>query len=672
MSNSPFFNSGKAIKKLSSFIMEIWGKGGKRKGFSRLRTPDDKLYPYGFTPPQDFYLDPSKLDPRMAEIGISQSGGYDGGSIEYGVRVFNHPSKYFQPSTSERLQHRYSTYDYQEEFARKKFVHLLDSFQDQTKTPLKAELGPTDQWKYNSLYSANKFASTKEAFLESFFQTPFDNEDPTYYGFELEIDAENSPLFNGEVLKFIKTFGKYDGEIGSREKIYDIFKTQMFKFIKSNRANADNPLSSIGNNKFQERAYYIQKIAGLDKLIENFGEGSEAKQFVDYQKDMIELDFQEDVSQNIGYLTSLYKYLSYSRTKGKYIIPENLLRFDIKIIVTDIRKFNRFVREPKQFGNKIYAFADKISRYEYKLYECQFKFDKMPHGDVIKNNDTPGTEPEPYVIKFDYKFSTLNFKRYSGKLEGSATSEAGKAYDGQITYYEIDNSKMLGTYSALEFEQGRDGSDKMTSYAISNYMKTDGDGKAHYRQNTLTGVEKESALFLKDIPTPVESGVFRAPNYGIDANDSDRLKTLSRRDKLKQALRSRIKQAVDSIKQSAGDLGKQLINAGIGEVNRQILSKAALLNKSLQNIRDGIPGLERMSAPRNVYRKYDPLETALLNAFRAGGPLVSGLLTTGYMKGKDRLKAALDKSSAYVADTPKNLTGFSNVYGPRLGPRGPL
>jgi hypothetical protein len=203
-------------------------------------------------------------------------------------------------------------------------------------------------------------------------------------------------------------------------------------------------------------------------------------------------------------------------------------------------------------------------------------------------------------------------------------------------------------------------------------MKTDGDGKAHYRQNTLTGVEKESALFLKDIPTPVESGVFRAPNYGIDANDSDRLKTLSRRDKLKQALRSRIKQAVDSIKQSAGDLGKQLINAGIGEVNRQILSKAALLNKSLQNIRDGIPGLERMSAPRNVYRKYDPLETALLNAFRAGGPLVSGLLTTGYMKGKDRLKAALDKSSAYVADTPKNLTGFSNVYGPRLGPRGPL
>jgi len=687
----PIINGRNFFPNLGRLVMEIYGKEKVIKGRSKKRNQYNKLYPIGFTPPEDLWQIPETLDPRMAALGISQSGGAFGASIEYGARNFVHPSEIYSVGTLDKLQNRYAIYDNREEFSKKKFIHLLDNFQEEPKSnigALKSEpkpgtpklIGKFPDW---STDRAARYQQDK-TLSEPFFQTNFDNEDPTYYGFDLEIEG-TSPLINGDILKFIRTFGRYDADIASRENIYKIFKPQLMKFIRSSFIT-DNPNGDVGNRKFQEKLYYIQSISGLDKIVENFGDGSDVRQFVDYKKDVIQLSFRDDVSQNIGYLTTLYKTLSYSRLQGKYIIPENLLRFDIKITITDIRKFTRFVRNTvgsELSQNLIYAFTDRMSKYEYKLYECQFKFDKMPHGDVVKNGDQPGTEPEEYIIKFDYKFATLNFRKYSGYILG-AEPKKGEAMEGMIYYYDVDNSKTLGTFSKDQIEKLQDlGSEKVYSYAIQNLSNTFGDGEGYFAQSTYGGVKNGSQkLYLADIPQPfrgdeTREGVKIAPNYGDQDTDSDRIQKLTRWQKLKAAAKDRLKDQYEKLKDIGGDLARSVKNAARQEVNAQIGAKAALLNKTISETlnRKGIPGLSQMSYPRNVYySNLSPFQQSILNSFGAAGPLVNGLLQNTLLTNRDSLASfnKLDKwlekqrTSGFPlderAERQKTLLRNSNIY----------
>jgi hypothetical protein len=89
--------------------------------------------------------------------------------------------------------------------------------------------------------------------------------------------------------------------------------------------------------------------------------------------------------------------------------------------------------------------------------------------------------------------------------------------------------------------------------------------------------------------------------------------------------------ALDKVKKNP--LGKSLPfdklkgdlkNAAVREVNRQIRTQAALLNKTLNNIRDSIPYAGKMSAPTNVYDTTNsPLKNDVVNSVRdfVGGSL---------------------------------------------------
>ena len=51
---------------------------------------------------------------------------------------------------------------------------------------------------------------------------------------------------------------------------------------------------------------------------------------------------------------------------GKQVIPENLLRFDAYIIITEIRKYQRVFKINYPMGVDVYN--DLLSKYTYKLY----------------------------------------------------------------------------------------------------------------------------------------------------------------------------------------------------------------------------------------------------------------------------------------------------------------
>ncbi len=433
--------------------------------------------------------------------------------------------------TSDTLEIRRKNYDFYEDFSSKQFTHLLDYFQD-----------------LNFPYGNEKIIETpqvtKNLYLGSFIRTTDDNEDPTMLGYDLMIKVEDSPLFNRSIDSFISLMtGLGNSEIASRQSILDEFKTQFYRFIKNDLSVSTNAETFLG--KSGVKTYYLKGIGGLDNLNET-NDSNKIKSFVDYGAEFITLDFNEDVTQNIGYLASLYKMLSWSRINGKQIIPENLLRFDIDITITEIRKYNRVF---KNVDNSVDVYADLISKYTYTLYECQFFFDKLPHGDTL---DLSAPSPiDKYQFKFNYKYSTMKFTKF--KLNSTDRSEREITIDNK--YDNITRTKSKET-SNNQISNGRIVSTPNTPKLKKLYRYSEEDGKVLTtdgdRQGTtqdLKNQEKKKGLFDK---------------------------------------------AIDTLK-------KDLTNAVIREANRQILTQAALLNRTLENIRNAIPGAGRMSAPTNVY-----------------------------------------------------------------------
>jgi hypothetical protein len=260
--------------------------------------------------------------------------------------------------------------------------------------------------------------------LSQFQQTPFENNDPVMFGFEIIIDDISSPLLNGSVLDFLKIYSGVD-EIKYKIPVYEDFKQQFVKLFRTKTtvnindeqisisktkpgyANTDSSKDLFRGGKTSYMSYYLKKIGGLDNLIES--NTTDKKKFlVDYRTDFITLDFNEDVSLTMGTLAHLYKLLYWSKPNGKNLVPENLLRFNCDIIVSECRNFNR-VRKAIDGGN-LEVIKDNLSRYVYSLKECQLFFNTMPHGaDVDMSNITTY---DNYSIQFDYKYSTVKFERF--------------------------------------------------------------------------------------------------------------------------------------------------------------------------------------------------------------------------------------------------------------------
>jgi hypothetical protein len=262
--------------------------------------------------------------------------------------------------------------------------------------------------------------------LDQFKNTPFENNDPIMFGFEIIVDAVSSPLLNGSILDFVNQYTSIN-EIAAKKQIYEDFKNQFVKFFRTKgsvridntqttitkteatQPGLDSNVSIFWPGKKSYLGYYIKKVGGLDNLVET-NKGDVFKYLSDWKKDFITLDFLEDVSLSVGTLAHLYKLLYWSRPHGKLMIPENLLRFNCEIIVSECRNFNR-TRKNLQSGN-LEILKDNLSRYIYSLKECQFWFDKMPvPNDVAIGGEGPVVY-ENYTMQFDYKYSTVKLERF--------------------------------------------------------------------------------------------------------------------------------------------------------------------------------------------------------------------------------------------------------------------
>jgi hypothetical protein len=447
--------------------------------------------------------------------------------------------------------------------------------------------------------------------LSNYSGTPYDNEDPVYFGFEIAINTQTSPLFNGELEKFIDQFGGNYSEIESRRLIINQFKNEILRYFRFNpglslteRYDALNNIIATDTYGLglppKPKKYYVKKITGLSKLIESNTTDTK-KSFVEYGKDKLTITFYEDTTLNLGTVASLYKLIYWSRLRGKSIIPENLLRFDCEIIVSELRDFVKLQRS----NNMLQVLKSNLSRYRYQLFECQFWFDKMSHPDSIDITETLKST-DTYDVEMDFKYSNMIFERYD---------------PSSLSYVRLRN----GTIDPLA---NFGGSASTSREYINRTLNDNNDAEVILAEHNILG---SGLTFSSNQPVPIVNVSYPSSSYVISSLQQNQKTNLYNTTKLPNPSAGSVVRGTDVYGEAANQLIQNLKSAALNEAQRGLNAQFALLNNSLDKIRNSF-GIGRIPAPTNVYnippggQFFFDVQNSLRDF---AGDVLTGLITRG-------------------------------------------
>jgi hypothetical protein len=230
-------------------------------------------------------------------------------------------------------------------------------------------------------------------------------EDPTLLGYGFKLDLDGSPLLNetenGNIQKFLKAYSPYHPELHYAQTYLNEFRNDIQKVF-------DLP-STYGNIHYKQRLFknhYIASVAGLDKLDLPFVEyGSEDEP---NSEQLLTITMNEDVRMFTSRLVFLYRNLTYSYRMGKKLIPENLLRFNLYVKISDIRNFTG-----GQTNKLNESIRDKYSRMVYELKECEFIFDESVNPETIFMGGFDNSTGTVASLTFKIKYRKVNRFFYS-------------------------------------------------------------------------------------------------------------------------------------------------------------------------------------------------------------------------------------------------------------------
>jgi hypothetical protein len=221
-----------------------------------------------------------------------------------------------------------------------------------------------------------------------------DKEDPAYLIFDIRIISNESPLFNN-VENFLNEYSSVVSEINDR--IIDIEgKGNIYsQFI--DKLTTIFPLDQE-NTLYGNKRHYIESITGLDVL---------TKKIINYPEDIITFILSEDITLFVQYLSELYNNLVYSYDTQRALIPDNLLRFNMRLTVRDIRNIKDTKFENTTDKTKL---DDNVSKMVYIFHDCQLDFlSSKSFGNEIINGGW-GNQVSKVPAK---NFVNINFKSIS-------------------------------------------------------------------------------------------------------------------------------------------------------------------------------------------------------------------------------------------------------------------
>jgi len=258
-------------------------------------------------------------------------------------------------------------------------------------------------------------------------------DDPTYLGYTILIDTESSPLWNygnsrgettslksGSVLGFITKYSDIY-EIRQRGVIYQEFLAEFEEIIGTTLSYV--PLV---------KSYYVEQISGLDKLM---------SKIVKYPDDKLTITLTENVSLRATYLAELYNNLCYSYNYQRFAVPDNTLRFDLLIQISDIRVFKSYSDDGKPIINT------SPPKMVFRLHDCNFDFSQTkPFTESISMAGFSAVDKTPRNLTFDiiYKSITREF-----------SSTLFPAYDIINKANQLLDNEYLSNKKYFEYQQTR-------------------------------------------------------------------------------------------------------------------------------------------------------------------------------------------------------------------------
>lgn len=454
------------------------------------------------------------------------------------------------------------------------------------------------------------------------------DEDPTIFGFDIVI-LDKSALFN-DIDGFI-SFGESNKikDISERRETYDNFITQFAKFFNVDDRNKENFKSNNGFNSF--KTHYLYGIQGLDQLIHHTGMGYEGgKQMVNFGTDKITIKLNEDIGINAGYLSALYRTLIYSKINGRMVIPENLLRFDMSIIISEVRNMNRVsnavAKSNKNSYDMIPVLNDNVSRYIFTLYDCQLNFNKYSFGNDISQGGNDGSmDGVSNGIEFDVYFKYVGMEMEKFDFRPSLPDEAKYLNDSKINPNTFQSNSEVDS----EINQQTDASN------VDKYPNRPMDRK--FQMNTAGNSELDDRLYEFDFPMMNSEYV----KSNIDARNKN-LEIKSGETRFRKGLNNIIGAANQKLQTKFVEFRSQLLSGLVSKIRTRT-------------------GIRNIPAPVNVYESTNLGQFALDQLHNFVNLGVGEVLSSGYGF-MGNLAQGMENSVFDIANRGVNfLKGHENI-----------
>lgn len=219
----------------------------------------------------------------------------------------------------------------------------------------------------------------------------------------------------GSASYFLTKYQNTDiSDTGNRLSLLKEFQELFLQIIPNSFVEAGKP----------RRTYYIQNIRGLEIL---------PKKIPEYKKDKITFTLCEDIGLRITYLAELYNNIAYSYKYQRLAVPENCLRFDMIIKISDKRTFNLPKSEEElnniEANNTRDLFKTAENAYIiYTLHDCLLDFQmSQPHGQQVQMGGYVAAEQTPASLEFNVFYKSVS-KTFQSKLIGPINQDRVGTY----------------------------------------------------------------------------------------------------------------------------------------------------------------------------------------------------------------------------------------------------
>tara|TARA_R110002074_G_scaffold3603_2_gene18875 strand:- start:2253 stop:3689 length:1437 start_codon:yes stop_codon:yes gene_type:complete len=271
-------------------------------------------------------------------------------------------------------------------------------------------------------------------------------DDPTYLGFSLMFDI-SSPLFNGAVVAntgitppeqnpkptangdvAVSGLGGTSSTPPSGAGSYPSTPSAVAYLAKIGETNRVEYLKAFiqGIQEINKtRPYYFQTIQGLLEAWQKSTTFSTDPYTGTTGEEGITIGCLEAIDLKLTALFSLYKMAVYDTRYKRFIVPQNLLRFDVYVYVQEIRKFKTVrnwlgaLNPSKDSDDTKKLVNENTSQVGFKFTECMW--DPGASGNVFEGVTNNGGDIATTQIKWNYGLmeNVSQFSGYNSKLDAS-------------------------------------------------------------------------------------------------------------------------------------------------------------------------------------------------------------------------------------------------------------